>query len=78
LKNKGRIEVGFDADFTIVDLKKTQTVEKKWLASKAGWSPFEGQSFTGWPVLTLLNGEVCVQENTLLKARAGKPCEFNV
>ncbi|AZZ37392.1 dihydroorotase [Bdellovibrio sp. qaytius] len=76
LKNKGRIQVGYDADFTIVDLKKTQTVEKKWLASKTGWSPFEGISFTGWPVMTLLKGEVVVEEQTLLKPRAGTACEF--
>lgn len=78
LKNKGRIQVGYDADFTIVDLKRKQTVEKKWLASKTGWSPFEGMSFTGWPVMTLLKGEVVVSEQTLLKPRAGKACDFNV
>lgn len=78
LKNKGRIQVGYDADFTIVDLKRTQTVEKKWLASKTGWSPFEGMSFTGWPVMTLLKGEVVVEEQTLLKPRAGTACDFNV
>ena len=78
LKNKGRIQVGYDADFTIVDLKRTQKVEKKWLASKTGWSPFEGMSFTGWPVLTLLKGEVVVEEQTLLKPRAGSACDFNV
>jgi dihydroorotase len=78
LKNKGRIQVGYDADFTIVDLKKSQTVEKKWLASKTGWSPFENMSFTGWPVMTLLKGEVVVEGQKLLRARAGTACEFNV
>ncbi len=78
LKDKGRIQVGYDADFTIVDLKRTQVVEKKWLASKTGWSPFEGMSFTGWPIMTLLNGEVVVEEQTLLKPRQGKACDFNV
>ena len=78
LKNKGRIQVGYDADFTIVDLKRTQKVEKKWLASKTGWSPFEDMSFTGWPVMTLLKGEIVVEEKTLLKPRAGSACDFNV
>lgn len=78
LKNKGRIQVGYDADFTIVDLKKNKTVEKKWLASKAGWSPFEGQSFTGWPVMTLLKGEVVVEGDHLIKPRAGTACDFNI
>lgn len=78
LKNKGRIQVGYDADFTIVDLKRTQKVEKKWLASKTGWSPFEDMSFTGWPVMTLLKGEVVVNEKTLVKSFAGQACEFNI
>lgn len=78
LKNKGRIQVGFDADFTIVDLKRTQKVEKKWLASKTGWSPFEDIAFTGWPVMTLLKGEVVVEEQTLLKPRAGTACDFDI
>lgn len=78
LKNKGRIQVGYDADFTVVDLKKTQTVEKKWLASKTGWSPFEGMSFTGWPVMTILRGEVIVDGQTLVKPRVGTACDFNI
>lgn len=76
LKNKGRIQVGYDADFTIIDLKKTKTVEKKWLASKTGWSPFEGMNFTGWPMMTLLNGEIVVEGDDLLKPRAGTACDF--
>lgn len=76
LQNKGRIQVGYDADFTIIDMKKEKTVEKKWLASKTGWSPFEGQSFKGWPVMTLLKGEVVVDGDTLLKPRAGSACDF--
>lgn len=76
LKNKGRIQVGYDADFTLVDLKKSQKVEKNWLASKAGWSPFENMTFTGWPVMTILAGEVVVQDQTLVKPFSGKACDF--
>ncbi|WP_409477766.1 dihydroorotase [Pseudobdellovibrio sp. HCB154] len=78
LKNKGRIQVGYDADFTIIDMKKEKTVEKKWLASKTGWSPFEGQSFKGWPVMTLLKGEVVVDGDMLIKPRAGTACDFGI
>ncbi|MFN3453858.1 MAG: dihydroorotase [Pseudobdellovibrio sp.] len=78
LKNKGRIQIGFDADFTIVDLQKTQSVQKSWLASKTGWSPFEGMNFTGWPVFTILNGEVCVEENTIVNPHQGQACEFSI
>ena len=42
LVGKGRIAIGYDADFTVVDLKKQWTVGKDWLASRCDWSPFEG------------------------------------
>ncbi len=76
LKNKGRIQVGYDADLTIVDLKKSQAIEKKWLASKVGWSPFEGLTTTGWPVMSFLNGELALQDQTIIKPHAGQACEF--
>ncbi len=76
LKNKGRIQVGYDADLTIVDLKKSQTIEKKWLASKVGWSPFEGMTTTGWPVMAFLNGEMVLQDQVIIKPHAGLACEF--
>ena len=41
---KGRIAVGYDADFSIVDLKARWTIEEDWLASRCGWSPFTGMS----------------------------------
>lgn len=76
LKNKGRIQVGYDADLTVVDLKKSQTIEKKWLASKVGWSPFEGITTTGWPVMSFLNGELALQDQTIIKPHSGQACEF--
>ena len=39
---KGRIAAGYDADFTIVDLKRSETITNKWVASKAGWTPYDG------------------------------------
>ncbi len=76
LKNKGRLQIGYDADLTIVDLKKSQTIEKKWLASKVGWSPFEGMTTTGWPVMAFLNGELVLLDQVIVKPHAGQACEF--
>ena len=39
---KGRIAAGYDADFTVVDLKRSETITDKWVASKAGWTPYDG------------------------------------
>ncbi|MEJ5755957.1 amidohydrolase family protein, partial [Salmonella enterica] len=58
LAAKGRIALGYDADFTIVDLKRRQRIEESWLASKCGWSPFTGMTVTGWPVMTIVRGHV--------------------
>ncbi len=57
IKNKGLIEKGMDADLTVVDMEKESKVNKNYLFSKCGWSPFEGRELKGWPVLTFVNGE---------------------
>jgi len=76
LKNKGRIQIGYDADLTVVDLKRTERIQKKWLASKTGWSPFEDLQVCGWPVMSFLKGELCMQEGVILKPHSGEACDF--
>src|SRR5258708_5482811 len=51
---KGRIAAGYDADFTVVDLKRSETITNKWMASRAGWTPYDGVEVTGWPVGTFV------------------------
>lgn len=77
IKNKGRIEKGYDADFTIVDLKKKRTIENKWIASKCGWTPFDGKQVTGWPIYTILNGQVAMAEDEILISPSGRPLNFD-
>ncbi len=77
ITGKGRIVVGYDADFTVVDLKKQWTVEQPWLASKAGWSPFTGMTLTGKPIGTIVRGETAMWEGELGAAPAGKPIRFD-
>lgn len=76
VKNKGRIQIGFDADFSIVDLKKARKVERKWIQSKCGYSPFEEMELVGWPHSVILKGELVFQEDQILKASQGEPLEF--
>lgn len=76
LTGKGRIVAGYDADFTIVDLKKRWTIEDSWLASRAGWSPFTGMALTGKPVGTIVRGHVAMWEGTLGDAPRGEPMRF--
>ena len=68
--NKGRLAVGYDADFTLVDMKKQRRIEQSWLASPCGWSPFAGMEITGWPVATILRGNPVMREDEVL----GEPC----
>ncbi|MFQ5773534.1 MAG: dihydroorotase [Kiloniellaceae bacterium] len=76
IAGKGRIAVGYDADFTIVDLEARREITRDWLASKCGWSSFEGMSVTGWPKATVVRGRVVMREDELLGAPAGRPVRF--
>ncbi|MDJ0386776.1 dihydroorotase [Roseomonas sp. E05] len=73
---KGRLAAGYDADFTIVDLKRQRTIEESWIASPCGWTPFAGQRCTGWPVMTLIRGRVVMREDEVLGAPEGQPVRF--
>ena len=77
VRNKGRIEVGYDADFTVVDLKKEMTITNKWIASKCAYTPFDGMRVTGWPTHTILSGKVVMQDDRILIAHSGKAIEFD-
>ena len=53
IARKGRIAVGYDADLTVVDLKRRETITDGWIKSRAGWTPYDGVTVTGWPVGTV-------------------------
>jgi dihydroorotase len=76
IARKGRIAVGYDADLTIVDLKRRETITNKWVASKAGWTPYDGVTVTGWPVGTVLRGATVMWQGELVTAASGRPIEF--
>ncbi len=75
---KGRIAVGYDADFTIVDLKRTTTIENAAMATRSGWTPYDGMAATGWPIGTIIRGQRVVWEGELVTANAGNPVRFHV
>ena len=53
---KGRIENGYDADLVLVDLEKQKTIYDEEQHTKSRWSPWHGETLTGWPVCTLVGG----------------------
>ncbi len=73
---KGRIARGYDADFTIVDLKKTKEITNAQQHSRSGWTPFDGMTVTGWPVMTIVNGRVVMKDDELVDGQAGAAILF--
>jgi dihydroorotase len=73
---KGRIAAGYDADFSIVDLKARWTIEESWLASRCGWSPFTGMTLTGRPIGTIVRGRRVMWDGALADAAHGEPIRF--
>lgn len=71
IQNKGRIDVGFDADFTVVDLKKEKTIEETWLQSRCGWSPYSGMKVQGWVTMTFLRGKKVMADDQILSSPTG-------
>ena len=76
LANKGRIAAGYDADFTIVDLKRRVTITDDWVKSRAGWTPYHGKEVTGWPVGTIVRGHRVMWEGELVTPAQGLPMRF--
>ena len=73
---KGRLAAGYDADFTIVDLKRRRSIEESWIASPCGWTPFAGMECTGWPVMTVIRGAPVMREDEVIGAPRGEPVRF--
>lgn len=76
ISNKGRVAEGFDADFTLVDLKASRRIEDSWIASRCGWTPFAGVTVTGWPIATILRGTAIMRDDELLGEPSGQPIQF--
>lgn len=76
IARKGRIVVGYDADFTVVDLKRRATITNGWIASRAQWTPYDGKEVTGWPVGTFVRGRKVMWEGELTGPSSGQPIGF--
>lgn len=69
LKNKGFIKEGMDADFVVVDMKKEDTINPEKFHSKAHYSPFEGEKVQGLPIMTILRGNIIMEDGEVLESR---------
>ena len=73
---KGRLAAGYDADFTLVDLKRRRVIEESWIVSPCGWTPFAGMAITGWPVATIVRGRLVMREDEVLGEPTGRLVKF--
>jgi dihydroorotase len=76
IAGKGRIATGYDADLTVIDLKRRETIGNRWIASRAGWTPYDGVPVTGWPVGTLVRGVRVMWQGELLAPGRGEAVRF--
>ena len=65
IKNKGFIKEGFDADLAIIDLDLEKKVNNDELFTKCKWSPFDGWKLKGWPVATMVNGNIAFMDGKI-------------
>jgi len=76
IKNKGYIKEGFDADLTIVDMNKQQTIKNEMMATKCGWTPFDDMTIRGFPIATIINGKTVMSDGKVITEGFGQPLEF--
>ncbi len=73
---RGRIALGYRADFTVVDLDARRMITNRWIASRCRWTPFDGMTVTGWPMLTVVGGRVVMRDGALVGEPAGEAIKF--
>ena len=76
IATKGRIAVGFDADFTIVDMKAEREISNESQQSKSGWTPFNGKKVKGWPIMTIIMGKTVMSDDEIIGEPSGTPVKF--
>src|SRR3954454_11556 len=76
IARKGRIAAGYDADLTVVDMKRREIISNRWIASRAGWTPYDGMTVTGWPVGTFVRGRKVMWLGELVTPSQGEAVRF--
>jgi dihydroorotase len=76
IANKGRMAEGYDADLTLVDLKAKRVLAHADMATRSGWTPFDGMEVTGFPMATIIRGTVVMREGEIIAPSLGQPVRF--
>jgi dihydroorotase len=76
LEDKGRIEVGYDADLVVVDMEMEKKFSNEDVESKCGWSPYAGGVFKGWPLKTFVAGVLVCDDGKFSGNTSGNIVKF--
>jgi dihydroorotase len=76
IKNKGYLKEGYDADLTIADMNKEVTIKDEMIVSKCGWTPFNNYKVKGFPVGTIVNGNMVMSDGKVIVESKGSPLKF--
>lgn len=76
LKNKGRIDEGFDADLTLVDLAQAREARDEDMFTRVRWTPFHGRHLVGWPQVTVVGGRVVYENGVIRPGVLGQPLRY--
>ena len=76
IAGKGRMAEGYDADLTIVDLKAKHLLRHADMATRSGWTPFDGMECTGKAMATIVRGRVVMRDGELQGSAHGRPVRF--
>ncbi len=76
IARKGRITEGYDADLTIVDMKRRHEITNSWIESRCKWTAYDGMTVTGWPVGTFVRGRRVMWEGQIIGQAHGQAIKF--
>ncbi|MDG2304220.1 MAG: dihydroorotase [Candidatus Binatia bacterium] len=76
IQRKGGLAPGMDGDLVVVDADERGPLQREWLRSRAGYSPYEGAALAGWPLVTVLRGRIAYRDHAPVGAADGQPIQF--
>jgi dihydroorotase len=76
IQGHGQLEIGSTANLTLVDMKAERKIENKWIASRCGWTPFDGMKVKGWMKACFVNGQLAMMEDQVLDKPKGQLLHF--
>ena len=75
--NKGRIEVGYDADLALIDMNLRKEIRNEDQQTKCKWSPWNGVTLQGWAVRTYVMGTEVYRDGQLKLDHRGQEAQYD-